>query len=370
MSRQVAIPVLDISNTPGTFPKWWVDGYSGTNNGALHLDIDDILLDTTSGDWINTGPIGPGDSASVVFKFSPLKKPVAGAGDGFVHIQAWIAGTGEMLLQIYQGNPDTTGVKIHEDAHSAAIDLSGTRKFFDTGFPNSSVTNWGDLYLKLIHQTPITAPGTESTTVYSCYLVAATSGLISTKITQFPVSPVWAEKKATASTNGGALWQLINGGTKTLHVYQLQVWGVGDGSHHAGLDRQAAFGIRRTDFPFDVGPGGNITYANKLRLNPYDGEAHGGVVRCIDFTNAQFHGNGLSEDWYFEDIDNLDTDGVVNINGDWLVMPSSVAADQPFILRAPASFPWTVAPQSAIEVLWLDNAVNFTLVGVLYDEKF
>jgi hypothetical protein len=117
-----------------------------------------------------------------------------------------------------------------------------------------------------------------------------------------------------------------------------------------------------------VGLGGTITYANKLRLNPYDTNPINGIMRGIDFANSQFHNAPGNFEYEFEDIDDLDSDGVKNIGAQLVIEPPTPMSYRPFRIRKRGSFPWIIYPQSAIEIAWLDNGVNFTLASALWDE--
>ena len=187
---------------------------------------------------------------------------------------------------------------------------------------------------------------------------------------QFPTRSIWrGELKVLGTVNGSPTIQLINVSTnRKIRVFELSVWGQSISGANTGQSRQPAYGIRRSDNPFDKGTGGSYTFGNMLRLSN-DTEACAGVIRGIDFNDEETH-NIIGQTGYeFEDIDDEDSDGLRPIFCPLIVVPSSFPSVQPFYARAPGSFHWTIMPLSAIEVVWLDNGTaKFSHAQFVFDQ--
>lgn len=384
MSRQVAVPVSDIADTPGTFPQEWVRGDTGLTSPDLWSKIDDVLFDPTAGDYIVVpSQLTTNQSTSYVAKLSTLQTPFDTSSVTVIYYAAYNAIGNQdtnLNVEVYEGDPTAGGVQraIWSETHATGL-VNGTATRFHRGFNGSAITNWANLYLKVTAFCTVFNTGFDGMVLYNFNMIVTAAGSAGPKaILQFPQSPVHGWIKAQPSTNGGPLWQLINGNTtKSLFVHELYVWGVGDGSHHAGLNREAAFGVRRTDAPFDVGVGGTITNGTMRRLDARDTTAIGGQIRGINFVNSQFYDGVGNAEYHFYDIDDMgdafgeaNPDGIKNIFSQWLQQPDASTTRQPTgRIIVPGMFPWVVAPQSAIEILWLDNGVNFTLAEAVWDER-
>lgn len=366
--RQLAKVESDVFNG-ASFPQQWL---RQTDNSTT--DLFTMMQDTTYGSpiandniYVNQG-LNPGDEAVCAFKLSEMSAPPIRPGPAINVTMVYTCGyrlSGDAVtilqLQLREGyvdeaNQGTLIAQVVEDGFTLTTSIV-TKQITFSGL---GITNWANLYLRCVTSVPSLHPfvPNDGMRVGTVFFIAEQAGLFrSNKIDQFPGRASYrSELRILGSTNGSPIIQLINDSTHfKLRVYRLDVWGQINTGGHTGLDRQSAYGIRRTDNPFNPGTGATVTFGNIIRLDPDDVSLLAGTVRGMDFNDEQYHNIVGQTGYEYEDIDDSDGDGILSIFSQLIVAPSTYPSNRPFQIRPPGGFPWTIMPLSALEVAWLDN---------------
>ncbi len=370
MARQVIEPIADLSNT-GSFPQHWLRAVDNATSPLYELIDDNAYGSPVSNDNIYVHQnIGLGQTAVCAVQMRPADAPVP-RSDGnvvvtLVYSYGWrITGTSmggdhtDLTLELRNGYVDesTQGTVVYTRTAPDITDALVTHKI---QFLLPVETDWADITARFI-ATPVgTFNPNDGMRVGVIFIIIGPSAETpaGAPVEQFgPQAMYRSELRITGSVNGAPVIQLINDSPDThkLILRKLTVWGQGTSGGHTGLNRQSAYGFRRTSDFYNPGTGATVTDGVVVRLDSRDTATIYGTVRGMDFTDEQFHNIAGQTGYEYEDIDDSDGDGEFQIFSQLIVAPSASPNDHPFTVRGVGSYPWTILPGSAVEVAWLDN---------------
>lgn len=217
------------------------------------------------------------------------------------------------------------------------------------------ITDYSDIWLRLVAKKITEA---DTVDLYFFYFIAPAVFEATSNVKRNPKGPLWYTEVATAgSVNGYPMVQLYNTGSKKAILREIYfIGGNGDGGSTSLCRNDIVSVLRLGPLVSGVGPGGNTTTPNVIRLDDDGAAATPGLqVKAFDFTDDQFTGIDLCEykaSSFFE------------------VRPgnSQLQGDLPTVLRSWNSFPFTVMPTTAYQFVWRFNGAQAIRVFVVWEE--